>query len=187
MPNHNPLTDRERALVALGASVAAGCEPCTAYHVKAARGAGACDRSVALAVATALAGRNGATRIMGEWAERCQGSQPELDAEFLDQKRLITYLTSIATAVAVNSAPDLQRHLAAAGESGARLEQIQSAIEIARQVKRTAEDKIEAITSRLAADAQPATARSTGSGCCGADPVDKPQATAGMRTDCGCR
>jgi len=186
MPNDKVLTEKERVLIALGASVAAGCQPCTAHHVKAARAAGACDRSVSLAVETALAGRNGATSAMDEWAQRCQGARPEIDAEFRAQKRLIAVLTSIATAVAVNSVPDLQRHLTAAMERGVRPDQIQAAIEIARRVKRTAEEKIEAVTSNLAVRVQPATPAPAGTGCCGADPAAS-EVAAGARTDCGCR
>jgi AhpD family alkylhydroperoxidase len=186
VPNDNVLTEKERALIALGASVAAGCQPCTAHHVKAARAAGACDRSVSLAVETALAGRNSATSALDEWAQRCQGARPEIDAEFRAQKRLIAELTAIATAVAVNSTPDLQRHLTAALEGGAKPDQIQAAIEIARRVKRTAEEKIEAVTSNLAGSVQPATTALAGTGCCGADPADS-EVAVGTRTDCGCR
>jgi len=82
MPNEIELNQKEQSLIAIGASVAAGCQPCTAYHVKAARTAGACERSIALAVETALTGRTSATAGMGEWAARCQGAKPEIDAEF---------------------------------------------------------------------------------------------------------
>jgi AhpD family alkylhydroperoxidase len=87
MPNEIELNQKEQSLIAIGVSVAAGCQPCTAYHVKAARTAGACDRSIALAVETALAGRKSATVAMDERAERCQGARPEIDAEFWAQKR----------------------------------------------------------------------------------------------------
>jgi AhpD family alkylhydroperoxidase len=176
MPNNNVLTEKERELIAVGASVAAGCQPCTTYHVKAANAAGACDRGIALAIETAIAGRNRATEIMDEWAKRCQGSQPELDAEFRAQKRPISELTAVATAVAVNSVPDLKTHLAAAKESGASDEQIRSAIEIARQIKRVAGEKIEA-----------AITRSAETGCCGSAPAQDREAPAEGRTGCGCR
>lgn len=154
--------------------------------MKAARTAGACDRSIALAVETALAGRKSATVAMDEWAERCQGVRPEIDAEFRAQKRLITELTSIAAAVAVNSVPDLQKHFTAAQGIGARVGQIHVAIEIARKIKRTAEEKIDTITDRIEKDAQPAAA-TVGPGCCGSRQANLPEVTAGARPDCGCR
>jgi AhpD family alkylhydroperoxidase len=186
MPNDEVLTGKERALISIGASIAAGCQPCTAHHVKAARAAGACERSVALAVETALTGRNSATAAIYEWAGRCQGAKPEVDADFRNQKQLIAELTLIAVAVAVNSVPDLQRHLTAAREGGARPEQIQSAIDIARRIKQTAEDNLEAIASKLGGDLQPAATARPGSKCCGTDGDDKPEVAAGTRSDCAC-
>lgn len=186
MPNGIELNQKEQSLIAIGASVAAGCQPCTAYHVKAARTAGACDRSIALAIETALTGRTTATIGMGEWAARCQGAKPEIDAEFRAQKLVIAELTSVATAVAVNSVPDLQQHLDAARGAGARAEQIRAAIEIARKIKRVAEEKIGAITDRIEEDALSATA-SGGSGCCGSSEANRREILESVPTNCGCR
>ncbi len=186
MPNEIELNQKEQTLIAVGASVAAGCQPCTAYHLKAARAAGACDRSIALAVETAVSGRKSATTAMDEWAERCQGARPEIESEFRAQKRLIAELTSVATAVAVNSVPDLQKHLTAVRDMGARPEQIQVAIEIARKIKRVAEEKIEAITDRIGEQAT-SVAAVTGPGCCASSQVDRPEVTAGAQPGCGCR
>ena len=186
MPNDDVLTLKERALIALGASVAAGCRPCTTYQVKAARAAGACNRSVSLAIETAVAGRNSATASIHEWAERCQGDKPEIDAEFRTEKRLIVELASIAVAVAVNSAPGFERHLTAAREGGARPEQIQCAIDIARRIQRTAEEKLAASTGYPGGDAQPAATTGPQSKCCGTDHVGEPEVAAGTRSDCGC-
>ena len=90
------------------------------------------DRSIALAVETALTGRATATIGMSEWAAGCPGAKPEIDAEFRAQKLVIAELTSIATAVAVNSVPDLQKHLDAARDAGARMEQIRVARDCAQ-------------------------------------------------------
>lgn len=123
---------------------------------------------------------------MDEWAGRCQGARPEVDAEFRAQKRLIAELTYIATAMAVNSVPDLQKHLTAARDIGARPEQIHIAIEIARKIKPVAEEKIEAITNRMGEDVQSAAAVA-GPGCCGSTEVDGPEVTAGAQSGCDCR
>ena len=185
MPNEIELNQKEQSLIAVGASVAAGCQPCTAYHVEGARTAGACERSIALAVETALTGRTRATIGMSEWAARCQGATPDIDDEFRVQKVLIAELTSIATAVAVNSVPDLQKHIEAARDAGARVEQIRIAIEIARKIKRVAEKKVGAITDRIEKDAQATTMG--GPGCCVSNEEEQPVVAAGARTDCGCR
>ena len=161
----NVLPEKERALIALGASVGAGCQPCTAYHLEAARAAGACDRGISLVVDTALAGRKSATSAIDEWAGQCQGGRLEVSAELRAQKRLIVELTSITTAVAVNSVPELQEHVKAALECGARSAQIEVAIDIARRIKRTAEEKIEAVVSGLAGSVQRAAVAPAGPGC----------------------
>ncbi len=185
MPNEIELNQKEQSLIAVGASVAAGCRPCTAYHVKAARSAGACDRSIALAIETAVAGRKSATAAMDGWAEQCQGARPDIDDEFRTQKQMIAELTSVATAVAVNSVPDLQKHLTAARGQGVRAEQIHIAIEIARKIKRIAEEKIEAILQKPGGDAPLAAAM--GQGCCGSSQASRAEVTAEARPNCGCR
>ena len=186
MPN-DVFPEKDRALISLAASVASGCRPCTAHHLKSVRTAGACERSVRLAVETALTGRASATAAMAEWAEHCQGSRPEVDPEFRASKRLATELMSIATAVAVNSVPDLERHLAAAGESGATTEQIRSAIGIARQIQRVAQEKIEAITNRLEEQLSSIAATFETTGCCGPERTAVPEAAGKATSGCGCK
>ena len=187
MANDNTLSEQERALISLAASVGSGCRPCTAYHVTSTRSAGACDRSISLAVETALAGRTSATSAMREWAYRCQAARPEVDPEFREGKHLITELMSIATAIAVNSVPDLERHLASAQESGATVEQIRSAIGIARKIQRIAEEKVEAITSRLEEHASSNTTTVAATACCGPERAGIPEAAVGTTTGCGCK
>jgi len=41
IPVNGALTQKEKELGAVGASIAAGCQPCTAYHLRAARDTGA--------------------------------------------------------------------------------------------------------------------------------------------------
>ena len=48
------ITDAERELTAVGISVAAGCKPCTSYHVKAARKAQVSDDAIHQAVMQGL-------------------------------------------------------------------------------------------------------------------------------------
>ena len=57
--------------------------------------------------------------------------------------------------------------------------------EIARKIKRVAEEKIGAITDRIEKDEQPAAATG-GPGCCGSSETNRPVVTAGARADCGC-
>ena len=142
MPNHTVFSDKERELIALSASVAAGCRPCTERHVAGAQVAGACVRSVALAVETAVTVRQSATKAMEEWAAQCHGTQPEVDQAFRDGKRLIAELESVAAAAAVNSGPDLETHVRAASATGATPEQLRAAIAIGGAAKRAAEHEL---------------------------------------------
>jgi AhpD family alkylhydroperoxidase len=41
-----PITKKEKELAAVGISIAAGCKPCTDYHMKAVREAGASDDEI---------------------------------------------------------------------------------------------------------------------------------------------
>lgn len=185
MPN-NALSEKERALISLAASVGSGCRPCTAHHVKSVRAAGACERSIRLAVETALSGRASATAAMAEWAVGCQGCTPEVDPPFRAGKRLVTELMSIATAVAVNSARDLEAHLDTAQQRGATAEQIRSAIGIARQIQQVAQEKVAAITDRLEEQVS-VHARIGATTCCSQEPAGSPSPAIGSTASCGCK
>lgn len=170
----NLLTPKEKALISLTASVAAGCQPCTEQHTKAVREAGACERSLTLAVETALAVRASATKIMDEWAAACQGTRRTPDAEFVSQKRLLAELAAVAAAVAVNSVPDLKAHLESAAQAGATREQICAAVGIAKSIKKTTEQKIDEALAISSGAAEP---------CC----TPRPEATvSGKATGCSC-
>ena len=60
-------------LVAIGAAVAANCEPCLRYHVGRARKLGASRKDIALAVAMAEAVKAAPARAVHELAEKLSG------------------------------------------------------------------------------------------------------------------
>ena len=90
------MTKKEQELVAAGASIAAGCRPCTAYHFRAARAAGADEQEIRLAVSDALDVRHSATEIMAELAAKHLGDTPESDATNCSEKSLIGELVSVS-------------------------------------------------------------------------------------------
>ena len=65
--------DREE-LVAIGAAVAANCEPCLKYHVRKAQEAGLTDDQLREAVAVARKVKETPTRLILEVADRLLGS-----------------------------------------------------------------------------------------------------------------
>jgi AhpD family alkylhydroperoxidase len=168
MSENGVLNQKEKDLIALSASVAAGCRPCTEHFVNASHQAGACDRGVTLAIETALEVRTSAIETMVAWAKRCQPVQPELDAEFRDSKRLVAALAAVAAAAAVNSVPDLEARSAAARKAGASAEQVRAAIGITHSVQRVAIEKVVAapLTANASCCAPPETgAKVPGCGC----------------------
>jgi AhpD family alkylhydroperoxidase len=61
------ITKKEKELAAVGISIAAGCKPCTDYHMKAVRQAGASDGEIRQAVQDAVSLRNAATAVMEKY------------------------------------------------------------------------------------------------------------------------
>ena len=162
------LTEKEKEIIAIGASVAAGCRPCTEHHIKTARAAGVCDRSLTLAVETGLVVRESATRAMDEWAAHCQGARAQVDSGFREEKRRFAELTAVAAAFAVNSVPDLKARLEAARECGATLEEIRFTIAMAGIIRKTSEEKLADFIGELAGSAGSccaAPAQPAGCGC----------------------
>ncbi len=167
MPSGPVIDPKMKVLIALGASVAAGCQPCTEFQVKAAREAGACDQGIQLAVEAALTLRQVATRGMDRWSERCQGARPQLDPAFRSGMQLLTELISIASAICVHAVPDLVLHLAEARHLGATPEMLRVAGGIGRSVHNAAVEQIETV---LAAETAALESTPSGEILCGPAP-----------------
>lgn len=144
------LTQKEKELVAIGASIAAGCQPCTTYHFKAVRQAGATEAEIRQAVDAALRVRNSATKIMTGLAEKHLGNGHVVEEPCCFSKPLIGEMVSIGAALAVNCATNLEIHLHAARTVGATERQIQTALGVARAIKKVAEQKAEVVTTAAA-------------------------------------
>jgi len=63
------MESRVKALIAIGASVTANCQPCLQYHAAKARESGADDEEITVAIAVAKAVRKGAAAKMDDFAE----------------------------------------------------------------------------------------------------------------------
>ena len=145
----------EKEMIAVGASVAAGCQPCTVHHIEAARAAGTCDKGMTLAVTFAAGVRRAAAEEMAAWAIEQLGGTAELADDWLTQNKLIRALVSAAAAFAVNSVPEFRRYAEAAHHHGATDRQIQLAVTIARKIKGVASEKIEAVAQQVLAEYEP--------------------------------
>ncbi len=142
------LSDKDRELISVGASLAANCEPCAKFHLRAARIAGASDAELWQAVNDALSVGRHATEEIARLV--IQYLEIPIRVTSNQEDPLIRELVSISAACAIDSVPDLEAHLATARELGATQGQILSAIKIADAVKATAERKAEEITGRVA-------------------------------------
>ena len=187
MSTNGILTQKEKELVAIGASIAAGCQPCTKHHFQAVREAGATEAEIRQAVDAALCVRNSATKIMTGLAERHLGNGRMVVEPCCSSKSLIDELVSIGAALAVNCTTNLETHLQAAWAVGATDRQIQTALGVARAIKKIAEQKVVVAAETVAEPITPVEAEAPG-GCgddCGCSETAGSQ-LADVLQDCGC-
>jgi hypothetical protein len=180
MTSSNSLSTKERALIGIGAAIAAGCQPCTRILIQSARKAGACERGIRLAIESGLVARANATEAMAHWGESEQGEPPILDATFRAEKERLASLIVAGASYAANSTATLHREVELAEAQEWSNPQIAEALAIGRAVAKTAAQKVEASATCLgfsmAAQADPE---------CSAGPsptADQPPPTGG----CGC-
>lgn len=135
---------KEKELAAVGVSVAAGCKPCTDYHVKAARKAGAVDDEIAQAVSDAVAVRVAATEVMERHALAQVGrivaqtaSGPPAPAE------RIKALVALGAAFGVNCVSSLEQRLAGAEALGISKDEIETIVKLAVFIKERAASHVE--------------------------------------------
>lgn len=145
MEINEKLTRKEKCLISVGASVAAGCQPCTAFHVKAALEAGASEIEVGQSAEIALRVRKEATSIMASVAAKHLGKQEEADNRRTYSRSKIDALVAVAAAYAINCTTGLEYHLNAAQLAEASVQQIQVALGISRSIKITAARQVEAL------------------------------------------
>jgi AhpD family alkylhydroperoxidase len=176
------LRTEEKELVAVGASVGAGCRPCVSHHLKAGAKAGLAGDRLLAAVTSAEHVNAEAAVAMGDHVRAKLG--PEVTAPAL-LSRLEEALASVGAALGANDVTNIERHLRAASDLGASRSQLQQAIEIAHTVQenaarihlREAERLLDTIVPASAANA--AGGEPEGGCGCGADaerqqaPTDK--------------
>jgi AhpD family alkylhydroperoxidase len=158
-----PITNLEKELAAVGISIAAGCKPCTDYHMKAVRAAGAEMPAVREAVDQAAAVRAAANSIMYAYGLAHLGDAVAAPPARVDGHRQ-GVLTGLGAAFAVNCTSTLEQHIAAAADAGIATNEIVEIAKLARFIKGKGashvDRRIETLTK--ATEHEPAAA------CCGA-------------------
>ena len=105
------MTTQEKELVAVAISVAAGCRPCTTYHLTQARRAGAIDAAIEKVVAGAICVRTSATEGMRRHA---LGLEPQKNGCGCPSAEVVEELAALGASLAVNCTQNIDKHLAAA-------------------------------------------------------------------------
>lgn len=178
------LSMKDRELVAVGASVAAGCIPCTQHHVKASTSAGATTGEITRAIDTALGVKDSSRSIMRRVAHTELGlreppdpperpvpaeQEPPPCCSLGDR---MSELISIAAAVAVNCPASFQRHVEGARAAGAGDDEVQLVVGFARMIRARACEKMDHAAGAVVGPAaavrhQPASTTRVDSPCCG--------------------
>jgi len=180
MSSTNPLSAKEKALVGIGAAIAADCQPCTRSLIQSARAAGACERGIRLAIETGLAARASATEAMSRWAETEQGQAPVVDASFRLEKEKMAALVSAGATYAVNSTATLDSQIENAQAHDWTNVQIAEAFTVGRAVAQTAAKKVDGAATRqglLLVESKQL--------CCGDGPTTE-VVQASSQAGCGC-
>jgi AhpD family alkylhydroperoxidase len=135
------LTQKEKELVAVAASIASGCVPCTMHHLKAVREAGASEAEVLGVTRIALDVRDNATEVMAEVAQGSLNYEYPGKAQSGSIKQPIDNLVALGAALACNSVTGLEYYSATTKAAGASTRQIQTAMGIARSIRKSAAEK----------------------------------------------
>ena len=130
------LTVEQKELVAVGASVGAGCHPCVRHHIKAAVMAGVDEQRVLAALATSDRIAAEAVERMGPYSREVLGVEPT--ARAAAGSSLDDALAGFGAAIAANDAAAINGQLLAARAAGASISQLETAIETAANVQRNA-------------------------------------------------
>jgi AhpD family alkylhydroperoxidase len=184
------LTARQKELVAVGASIGAGCHPCVSHHLKAGANAGLDGEQLLAAVSQAERVTAEAAVLMADHARSKLGPNVTIPAELspLDEA-----LAALGAALGANDASAIDLQMQTAHDFGASRSQLERAIEAAKTVQenasrihvREAQRLLDSITTPPTA-AETQSAASGGCGC--ASDEAEPASEAGepsAETACG--
>jgi AhpD family alkylhydroperoxidase len=144
------LTLKEKELVAIGASVAAGCKPCTNYHFRKVREVSASDEEIEQAISDAIRVRDCAKEVMETHALRLLGrSREDVYCGGHEDATRITQLICVAAAFAVNCTSSLQEHIDAARRVGVSDEELNSALDLASFIRAKAASHVDRMASEI--------------------------------------
>ena len=138
------ITPKEKELVAIGISVAAGCKPCTDYHVSVARKARATDNEMKKAAADSLLIRRQAVDIMEAHAfGHFDHEREPVVCGLLGEPNRIEALVSVGAAFAVNCTSSMEHSLTATEAAGVSQDDIMQVVKLAAVIRQKASSHVE--------------------------------------------
>ena len=151
------LSAEQKELVAVGASVGAGCQPCVSHHLKSGAKAGLEGEQLLAALASAERISAEAAVAIGDHARARLGTNVTSPALL---SLLEEALSSLGAALGANDATNIERQMRAAADLGASRSQLQQAIDTAHNVQENAarihlaeaERLLEAMAATVAAE-----------------------------------
>lgn len=129
------LTKSEQELVAIGASVGAGCHPCTEYHLAEATRVGIGRDVLLQAVADAECVKRSAYNELAVRSRELLSEAAELPPSCCDDTNMTKEFVSVGSAVGANSLAQLRKHIDQARSVGIDSAKLALAVEVARNVQ----------------------------------------------------
>ncbi|UCH84317.1 MAG: carboxymuconolactone decarboxylase family protein [Candidatus Latescibacterota bacterium] len=130
------LTFKEKELVNIGASIATGCKPCTDYHFKKIRDAGASDEEIEQVISDAMDVRDRAKAIMESHGLKYLGITRDADVDPPTEETSRTRaLVRVASAFAVNCTTSVKKYIDRARAIGISDADIQAVLDSAQFIK----------------------------------------------------
>ncbi len=144
------ITAKEKELAAVAISVAAGCKPCTDFHLGKARESGASNPEIKQAMNDALSVRRSASDIMETYGlTHLEGREPISDLEPAGTTDRVHELVCIGAAFGVNCVSGLKVHLDAAERAGISHEEIAMIVKLSTFIKGKAASHVEHLAESL--------------------------------------
>lgn len=147
------LSAEQKELVAVGASVGAGCHPCVKHHIKAAVKAGVGEERLIAALTASDRIATEATKRMAVHSRGVLGAEPTASATA--RSPLDDALASFGAAVAANDRAAIESQIAAARAAGASRAELEQAVQTAATVQENAARIHIREAERLIGDAVP--------------------------------
>jgi AhpD family alkylhydroperoxidase len=146
------LQRKDKELLAVAASLAAGCIPCTRHHAVAVRDAGASEAEVGWAAAVGIAVKRRSLAIMGALAAELLSlpdSASDRARESAGGESQLAPLVTLAAAVAAHCAPAVEESITRAQELGWTEQDIRRTLGVGRMVRETGARKADEAAGQL--------------------------------------